>query len=56
MTKIDFSFDTQFGTFADSLNIEDDVFATLTQDQIVAMQQQRLNNWLAIVNPAPTQE
>ena len=45
--KIDFSFDTQYGTFCDALVLPDN--HTLTDDEIEAMKQQQLNNWLAII-------
>ena len=51
MIKIDFSFDTQFGKFADALHLPDD--HGMSDADIEAMKQQRLDNWLAIVNPAP---
>ena len=53
MIKIDFSFDTQYGTFSDALHLPDD--HTLTDAEIEAMKQQRLDNWLAIVNAPHTE-
>ena len=50
--KIDFSFDTQYGKFADALHLPDD--HTHTDAEIEAMKQQRLDNWLAIVNAPPS--
>ena len=48
--KIDFSFDTPYGTFADALWFPDD--QTVPSDaEIEAMKQQRLTNWLAAVAP-----
>jgi hypothetical protein len=54
MVKIDFSFDTPFGKFADALHLPDD--HTMTDAEIDAMKQQRLDNWLAIVNAPPVEE
>jgi len=54
MIKIDFSFDTKFGKFADALHLPDD--HTMTDAEIEAMKQQRLDNWLAIVDAPPQQE
>lgn len=54
MIKIDFEFDTQYGVFRDALHLPDD--HGMTDAEIQAMKQQRLDNWLAIVNPAPTEE
>jgi len=45
--KIDFSFDTQYGKFADALVLPDD--HTLTDAEIEAMKQQRLDNWIAVL-------
>jgi len=49
--KIDFSFDTQYGTFSDALNFEDD--AIPSDADIEAMKQQRLANWIAVVTAPP---
>lgn len=49
MIKIDFSFDTQHGKFADALHLPDD--HGMSEIEIEAMKQQRLDNWLAIVTP-----
>ena len=45
--KIDFSFDTQYGTFCDALVLPDD--HTLTDAEIEVMKQQSLDNWIAAV-------
>jgi len=49
--KIDFSFDTQYGKFADALHLPDD--HTLTDAEIEAMKQQRLDNWVAVITAPP---
>lgn len=49
MIKIDFAFETQYGRFADALHLPDD--HGLTEAEIEALKQQRLDNWLAIVTP-----
>lgn len=50
MQQIIFKFDTQFGTFCDALYLPKD--HTFTEEQIEAMKQNRLDNWLlAIANP-----
>jgi len=51
MVKIDFSFHSQYGTFTDALHLPDD--HGLTQDEINAMQQQRFDNWVAIITAPP---
>jgi hypothetical protein len=47
MIKIDFEFETQYGKFADALWLSED--HTLTVDEIEALKQQRLTNWLAVI-------
>lgn len=47
--QIIFKFDTKFGSFCDALNLPDD--HGLSDEQIEAMKQERLANWLAVVNP-----
>ena len=54
MIKIDFEFDTPHGVFRDALHLPDD--HGMTDDEIQAMKQQRLDNWLAIVNAPPVEE
>lgn len=49
MLKIDFEFQTRFGPFSDALYLPED--QTFTEEQIEAMKQERLTNWLALVNP-----
>jgi hypothetical protein len=47
--KIDFSFETSYGMFSDAIVLPDD--HGFTDDEIEAMKQQRLNNWIAAVTP-----
>ena len=51
--QIIFTFDTPFGSFCDALHLPDD--HGLTEGQLEAMKQERLTNWLAVVNPSPEQ-
>jgi hypothetical protein len=53
MVKIDFEFDSPYGVFRDALHLQDD--HGLSDDEIQAIQQQRFNNWIAIVT-APSEE
>jgi hypothetical protein len=53
MVKIDFEFDTPHGVFRDALHLPDD--HSMTDEQIDAMKQQRVDNWIAIVT-APSAE
>lgn len=52
--KIDFEFTTPNGVFRDALHFYDDVIPS--DQEIENMKQQRLNNWLAIVNAPPIVE
>ena len=51
--QILFAFDTQFGQFSDALYLDEG--HTFTEAEVEAMKQERLTNWLAIVNPSPEQ-
>lgn len=51
--KIDFEFETAHGKFADALHLPDD--HTLTDDEIQAMKQQRVDNWIAVVTAPPAE-
>ena len=53
MVKIDFEFDTPHGVFRDALHLPDD--HAFTQDEIQAMKQQRVDNWIAIVTAPPAE-
>jgi hypothetical protein len=53
--KIDFSFATQYGTFADAIFFPDDQ-PTPSDAEIEAMKQQRLANWIAVVTAPPVDE
>jgi hypothetical protein len=52
--KIDFSFDTKYGTFCDALYFEDDSIPS--DADIEAMKQQRLANWIAFIENPPKVE
>jgi len=54
MVTISFSFDTQYGKFADAIVLPDD--HTLTDAEIEAIKQQRLDNWIAAVTAPPFEE
>jgi hypothetical protein len=51
--KIDFDFTTAHGIFRDALHLPDD--HTLTDDEIQAMKQQRVDNWIAVVTAPPVE-
>lgn len=46
--KIDFEYETQYGTFRDAVILEND--HAYTEQEIESMKQERLNNWLNIIN------
>jgi hypothetical protein len=52
--KIDFEFDTPHGKYRDALYLPDD--HAFTQEQIVEMQTERLNNWIYAVENPPAPE
>jgi hypothetical protein len=48
--KINFTFDTEHGMFSDAIVLEDN--HSFTEQEIEAMKQERVNNWINIVtNP-----
>ena len=51
--KIEFQFETKHGMFSDALHFPDD--QTPSGEEIEAMKQQRLANWIAIVGASPQQ-
>ena len=51
--KIDFSFETPYGKFADALHLPDD--HKFTEAEIQAMKEQRRDNWIAIVTAPPVE-
>lgn len=52
--KIDFEFTTPYGVFRDALHLPDDHI--FTDEQITAMKQDRLDNWLFVVENLPEAE
>lgn len=52
--KIDFEFQTPHGLFRDALHLADD--HGLSTEQIEAMKQERVDNWLAVVTASPAVE
>ena len=50
--KIEFEYSTPHGIFRDALYVEDNV----SEQDIEAMKQERLNNWLAIIENPPVEE
>lgn len=52
--KIDFEFTTPHGLFRDALHLPND--HAFTDDEIQAMKQQRVDNWIAVVTAPPAEE
>jgi hypothetical protein len=52
--KIDFKFTTSYGVFCDALYLPDG--HAFTDEQIAAMKQERLDNWLFVVENPPEAE
>ena len=52
--KIDFEFQTKYGVFKDALYLNED--HGLSQDQINALKQERLDNWLYFMENPPSPE
>jgi hypothetical protein len=52
--KIDFEFQTEYGVFRDALHLPDN--HTFTDEQIQAMKQERVDNWIAVVTAPPADE
>jgi hypothetical protein len=50
--NINFEYNTEYGLFSDSLWFPDGD-PLPSPEEINAMEQERLNNWLAIVTPTP---
>jgi len=51
--KIDFEFTTKYGRFADAIWVPDD--APMTDEEIAAEKQRRLDNWIAFIETANEQ-
>lgn len=50
--KIDFEFTTKYGVFRDALYLDDD--HQLSEAEVNALKQERLDNWLYAVETPPT--
>lgn len=52
MIKLDFEFDTRYGAYRDALYLEDN--HNFTEQDIEAMKQERLDNWIYSIENPPT--
>lgn len=51
MIKLVFEFETKYGTYRDALHLEDN--HSFTDEEVDAMKQERVDNWIAIVETPP---
>lgn len=54
MVVIEFEFDSQYGVFRDALHLPDD--HGLSDAELDALKQQRLDNWIAFITNPPAEE
>ena len=54
MIKIDFTFDTKHGSFSDALHLDDN--HSFTEQEIEAMKQERVDNWIAVIETPSSEE
>jgi len=54
MIKINFEFDTKYGVYRDALYLDEN--HTFTDEQIQEMKQQRVDNWIAVIETPPDEE
>jgi len=52
--QIRFTFETQYGPFTDALHLDEN--HGFADDEIEAMKQDRLSNWIAMIESSPTEE
>ena len=52
--QIRFTFETKYGSFSDALYLDEG--HTFTEVEVEAMKQQRLNNWIVMLETPPTEE
>ena len=52
--KIDFQFNTEYGVFSDALYLDDN--HSFTEQEIEAMKQERVDNWIAVIESPPEPE
>jgi hypothetical protein len=52
--RIDFEFDTKYGVYRDALYLPDD--HTFTEVELAAMKEERLNNWIYVIENPPAPE
>lgn len=52
--QIRFSFETDYGLFSDALHLDEG--HTFTDDEIEAMKQERLTNWISAIENQQTEE
>lgn len=53
MIKIEYSYTSEYGVFNDAIILPED--KSFTDAEIEALKQERINNWLASINPPPVE-
>ena len=52
--QIRFTFETEYGSFSDALYLDEG--HSFTEAEVEAMKQERLSNWIAVLETPPTEE
>lgn len=52
--KIDFSLETKHGVYRDALHLDDN--HSFTEQEIEAMKQERVDNWIAVIETPSSEE
>jgi hypothetical protein len=52
--QIIFTFETKYGQFTDALHLDED--HAFTEAEIEAMKQERLSNWIAVIESPPAEK
>jgi hypothetical protein len=47
--QVNFSQNTEFGIYQDALYFSQEDFANLTEEQLLVLQNERVNNWVQII-------
>ena len=53
MIKLIFEFETKYGVYRDALYLEEN--HTFTEQEVDAMKQQRVDNWIAVIENPPAE-
>lgn len=56
MISIPFRFETKYGAYSDTLWFTEEEYAALSEEQIEEMKQQRVANWINLIENPPVFE